>query len=42
VWAWEIFEDVHLGEYIKGGNYYNGYWNTASGREAFGHWMYKK
>jgi len=42
VWAWEIFEDVHLGEYIKNGNYYNGYWNTASGREAFRHWMYKK
>jgi len=42
VWAWEIFEDISLGEYIKGGNYYNGYWNTASGREAFRQWMYKK
>lgn len=42
IWAWEIFEDITLGEYIADGQYFNGYWNTASGRSEFKSWMYVK
>gem|GEM_PF-5727266 len=42
IWACEIFEDVNLGEYIEDGKYYNGYWNTPSGRNEFRNWLYMK
>ena len=42
IWACEIFEDIKLGEYIEDGKYYNGYWNTPSGRNEFRNWLYQK
>jgi len=38
--GWEIFNDITYGEYITYGQYYNGFWNTPSGRAAFQEWMY--
>ncbi len=42
IFACEIFEDITLGEYLDNGKYYNGYWNTPSGRSEFRNWLYIK